>query len=230
MTPVLGDFLGPARAHLTAAAGYGGELPVPAKRGVITGLERLVATMARYLDDLALPDDFTPASAADRDARTALDARLALRRAASSLQPAARAVQGAMADNAHPAVAHLSSVNGYLTAGRDLLQTHFTTGPAGQPAGSTWWAAVISSRPVTAALLAELAGSSRQLAAWTAQLSRTGSLYAGLPAGTSRGLRNASRWLRLAGTSVQPAHLQQPPAAGRRLLAAIPPGIPPPRQ
>ena len=228
--PYLGEFLRPARAHI-AAARYGADLPVPAKRGVIAELDRLVATMARYLDDVALPPDFTPASTADPEARAALDARLAVRRAASSLRPAAVAVRDATADTAHPAAGHLSSANGYLAAGRDLLQTHFTSGPAGRPIGSSHWATVITSRPVTAALLAELAACSCQLAAWTAQLSRTGSLYSGLPADASKGLRTASRWLRIAGTSVQAAHLQQPPAAaGQKLLAAIPPGIPPSRQ
>jgi hypothetical protein len=122
MTAVLGDFLRPARAHITGAALYGGDLPVPAKRGVIAELDRLVTTMTRYLDDLALPDDFTPASSANPQVR------------------------------------------------------------AGEPVGSTWWAGVITSRPVTAALVSQLAAHSRQLAAWTAQLSRAGSPYAGLPA------------------------------------------------
>ena len=93
MTPVLGDFLRPARAHITAAARSGGDLPVPAKRGVITELDRLVAVIARYLDDLALPDDFTLASAVDHDVRAGLDARLAVRRAAA--QPAASRDGGA---------------------------------------------------------------------------------------------------------------------------------------
>jgi hypothetical protein len=136
MTPVLGDFLRPARAHIDAAARYGADLPVPAKRGVIAELDLLVATMARYLDDVALPPDFTPASTAGPEVRGALDARLAVRRAASSLRPAATAVRDAMTDTANPAVAHLSSGSGYLAAGRDLLQTHFTSGPAGQPIGT----------------------------------------------------------------------------------------------
>ena len=231
MTPVLGDFLSPARAHIIAAARSGGELPVPAKRGVIAELDRLVAVIARYLDDLALPDEFTVGSAMDHDVRAGLDARLAVRRAARSLRQAATAVQDATADSAHPAVRHLSSATGYLAAGRDLLQTHFTSGPAGAPIGSTHWAPVITSRPVTAALIAELTACSRQLAAWTAQLSRTGSLYAGLPTAASHGLRIASRWLRISAAGVQAAQLQQsPPATGYRLLAAIPPAMPPPRQ
>lgn len=44
---------------------------------------------------------------------------------------------------------------------------------------------VITSPPVTGALLAELAACSRQPGAWTAQLSRTGSLHAGAT-GTER--------------------------------------------
>src|SRR5258708_6838565 len=195
MRPVLGEFLRQAGAHITAAAYFGGELPIPAKRGAVTELDRFVATMARYLDGLALPDDFTSVSLASPEVRAALDARLAVRRAASSLHAAATAVQDAAADNAHPAVGHLSSANGYLAAGRDLLQTHFTTGPAGAPVGNSHWATLIPSRSVTSALLAELAACSRQLAAWAAQLSRTGSIYAGLPAGASHGLRTASRWL-----------------------------------
>src|SRR5258708_23820322 len=133
MTAVFGDFLRPARAHITAAALAGGDLPVPAKRSVIAELDRLVVKMSRYLDDLALPDDFTPASTANPEVRAATDARIALRRAASSLHPAATAVQGAVADNTHPAIGHLASANAHLPAGRDLLQTHFTTGPAGHP-------------------------------------------------------------------------------------------------
>src|SRR5260370_34558441 len=104
MTAVLGDFLRPARAHIAAAARCGGALPVPARRGVITELDRLVAAMSRYLDDLSLPDELTPASTANPQVRAALDARLALRRAARSLSEAAAAVSEAAAADAHPAV------------------------------------------------------------------------------------------------------------------------------
>ena len=226
MTAVLGDFLRPARAHITAAARSGSDLPLPARRAVITQLDRLVTTMTRYLDDLVLPADFTPASTADTWVRAALDGRRALRRAAASLHPAAAAVRDAGADDAHPAAGHLSAANSYLAAGRDLLQTHFTAGPA----GSTWWAPVITSPPVTAALATELRACSRHLGAWTAQLSRTGSLYAGLPAEASQGLHAASRWLRTAANSDHAAHRLDPPTAGRSLLLGIPAGFPPPRQ
>jgi hypothetical protein len=230
MTAVFGEFLRPARAHIAAAC-FGGDLPDAAKRGAIAGLDRLVATICRYLDDLPLPAGFTPAGNISLQQRAALDARLALHRAASSLHPAASAVRETTAECTHPAVRHLSSANSYLAAGRDLLRTHFTSGPAAVPAGKSQWAAVITSAPVTAALLSELAACSRQLATWTAQLSGTPAMNATLPAQGSVALQAASVWLRTAGTVIQTVQLQQPPPpSGRSLLAAIPPGIPPPRR
>jgi hypothetical protein len=229
MTAVFGEFLRPARAHIAAAC-FGGDLPDAAKRGAIAELGRLVGTISRYLDDLAVPADFTASNVSPQQ-RAALDARIALHRAASSLHPAASAIQETTADYSHAAVAHLSSANGYLAAGRDLLRTHFTSGPAAAAAGNSPWAAVITSEPVTAALLSELAACSRQLATWTAQLSGTGSVNARLPAQGSVALQAASLWLRTAGTVIQTVQLTQPPPpAGRRLLAAMPPDIPPPRR
>src|SRR5713226_5179980 len=109
MTPVFGEFLGPAGEHITAAVSIRDELPEAAKYGAIRQLDRLASTLARYLSDLDLPDEFDPASECqpEPDARAALDARTALRRAASSLRRSAIAVQDAAADDAHPAVRHL---------------------------------------------------------------------------------------------------------------------------
>jgi hypothetical protein len=74
-------------------------------------------------------------------------------------------------------------------------QTHFTIGPAGAPAGDSYWAAVITSSPVTITLLSELGAHAQQLAQWAAQLSVTGSIYAGIPVEANVALRTASRWL-----------------------------------
>ena len=131
MTATFGEFLRPARAHIAAAC-FGGDLRDAAKRGAIAELDRLVATISRYLDDLALPADFTAPTNVTPQQRTVLDARVTLHRAASSLHPAAQAARETTADYTHPAVGHLSSANGYLAAGRDLLRTHFTSGPAGR--------------------------------------------------------------------------------------------------
>jgi hypothetical protein len=61
-------------------------------------------------------------------------------------------------------VAHLSAAAGHLIIGRDLLHTHVTTGPDGARTARSWWAPVITSGPVTAALLCELASCAQRLA------------------------------------------------------------------
>jgi hypothetical protein len=114
MTPVFGEFLRPASAHITAAACCSGELPDGARRGVITELDRLVTTLARYASDLPLPAGFPPASNLNPRVRAAVDARTALHQAASSLHPAAAAIQETTADDSHSAVRHLSAANRYL--------------------------------------------------------------------------------------------------------------------
>ena len=61
MTPVFGEFLGPAGEHIAAAVSFRGELPYSAQRGVVRQLDRLVSTLARYLGDLPMPDALDPA-------------------------------------------------------------------------------------------------------------------------------------------------------------------------
>ncbi len=74
-------------------------------------LDRLVATLARYLAGLPLPDALDPARKTGRhaDARAA-PARLALDRAARILRPAAAGTADADTSDAHPVVAHLGRV------------------------------------------------------------------------------------------------------------------------
>jgi hypothetical protein len=85
MTPVFGEFLRPTGEHIAAAVSARGELPYSAQGGVVRQLDRLVATLARYLADLPLPDGLDPAREPARDARMrASPAVLALGRAAQS--------------------------------------------------------------------------------------------------------------------------------------------------
>src|SRR6266566_3334294 len=100
-----------------------------------------------------------------------LDTRIALRRGVQSLRYAMNTLADAVSDDSHPAVQHLTAAAGFLAAGRDLLQTHFATGPGGAGEPRSYWAPVITSRPVTAALLGEIAGYALRLAPWTARLS-----------------------------------------------------------
>ncbi len=233
MTPVLGEFLGPAGAHITAAVSIHDELPDAAKYGAIRQLDRLASTLARYMSDPGLPDELGLASnpPPEPDARTALEARIALRRAASGLRQSAMAVENADADNTHLTVRHLRAAADYLAAGRDLLQTHFASDAVDEQAWNSSWAPLLASGPVTAALLAELAGHARQLAPWVAQLSVTSPMNSGMPGSARIAMHVASRWIWIAAASIESAHRQQPPpASARRLLYSIPANVSPSRR
>ncbi len=233
MTTVFGDFARPAAEHITAAVSYPGELPGGARYGVTQQLARLTATMARYAADIPLPDEFTPAGRRQLNprVRAALDARLAFRRAAQALQHITDLPAYPGPDDTCPVVRHLAAAAGYLAAGRDLLHTHLSPGPSGTGAGRSYWAPVITSGPVTAALLAEIAGHARTLAPWAARLSVAGPAGSAVPASALLSLHTATRWLWIAGTTVEAAHRKlPPPAQAHTLLHAIPANTPPPRR
>ncbi len=227
MRPVFGEFLGPAGEHIAAAASFRGDLPYAAQCQAVRQLDRLVAILARYLGDLPLPDPFDPARNPQSGARTrTAPARLALDRAARSLRPGAG---GTDTDDGHPVVGHLSAAADYLAAGRDLLHTHFTDRGTGLQTPTSWWAPVITSGPVTAALLSELGDYTHGLASWIAQLTVRRRTSPGAPTAALLALHDAEPWLRQAAAAMQTAQRQRYPPADRKLLAAIPASIPPPR-
>jgi len=231
VTPVLGEFLGPAEEHIAAAVSSGGELDYRAQRGVVRQLDRLVATLTRYLGDLPLPDALNPAREPGRrgDARAA-PARLALDRAARILHPPAVAADAdGDAGAVHPVVAHLAAAADHLAAGRDLLRTHVADGPAGPQTAASWWAPVITSEPVSAALLGELAGYTQTLAGWIATPAMRRRISPGAPTSALLTLCAAEPWLRVAGVHIQAAQRHYYPSAARSLLGAIPVNAPPPR-
>ncbi len=233
MTATFADFLHPASEHITAAVSYSGELPDSARRGVIRHLSRLVSTLARYTADLPLPDEFTPPTRRQQNpkVRAALDARLALRRAAQGLRHGANLIGHGDADDTHPVVRHLSAAADHLAAGRDLLQTHFTTGPSSNRTSSSYWAPAITSEPVTTALPGELASHARTLAPWAARPAISGPLDSDAPAPACLALHTSSQWLWIAGVTVEAAHRHLPPTAqGHQLLNAVPVNSAPPRQ
>ena len=229
---VFGEFLTRAGEHITGAVSIPSELPDGARCGVIRELDRLVSTLARHLTDVAPPGKLDAGSAdqLNPEMRAAVEARIALRRAAHSLRQGAAAIEDGGTDYSHPAVRHLAAAADHLAAGRDLLQTHFTEGPFGGYEGNSYWAPVITSGPVTTTLLSDLAGYARQLAPWAARLSVTGTMDSGVPTAASLALHTATRWLWVAGAAVEAAQRQRPlSAGGQRLLAAVPANTPPPR-
>ena len=229
VTPVFGEFLGPAGEHISAAVSFRGELPYDAQCGVVGQLDRLVATLARYLTDL--PDGPDLNRRPERSAGTRnVAARLALGRAAQNLHHAAAGTADAVIGRAHPVVGHLSAAADYLAAGRDLLHTHFFVEPTGARTGASYWAPVITSGPVAAALLAELASYAQDLAPWITRQSGARQVGWGKLTSAQLALRSAEPWLQLAGTAIQAAQRAHYPLPARSLLAAIPANAPPPRQ
>jgi hypothetical protein len=204
MTPLFGEFLHPATEHITAAVSSPADLSD--ETGAVTReLARLVTTLARYLSDLPLPDEFDPAlnPALKPEARAAGEARQALQWAAASLLPDPAVHECTPDADTHSIVRHLSAAADLLAAGRDLLHTHFT-GPLSAQTARSDWAAVIISWPVTSALISEVAACARRLAPWAAQLPVTGPDEPGGSAAAA-GLRTGSRWLWRAGAAVHGA-------------------------
>ena len=219
VTPVFGEFTRPAAAHITAAVAFPTSLPGEARNAVVAHLGRLITTLARYLDDLPLPDQFDPglSQSVKKEAQAAAEARQALRWAAESLAPAAETTREG---DSHPAAGHLAAAADLLAAARDLLHTHFA-GPLSTQTARSYYAPVILSWPVTSALVTEVAAFARQLAPWAAQVS--GPYEPSQPgAAASTGLRIASRWLQAAATAVHRAWPYPPPAQAQDMLAAIP--------
>ena len=233
MTATFGDFLRPASEHIAAAVSIHDELPAEATFGAICQFGYLLSTLVHYLDDLPVPDEFSAAMAAEPlspEAQTVLDTRIALRRGAQNVRYAMKTLADAVIDDSHQAVQHLSAAAGFLAAGRDLLQTHFATSPGGTWERHSYWAPVITSRPVTAALLGEIARCALRLAPWTARLSVPEATAGDVPAGTGLAVLTASHCTWVAGAAVQAAHRRHPPSAdAHRLLCAIPANFPPPR-
>ena len=230
-TPAFGEFLGPAGEHIAAAVSFRGELPYNAQCGVVRQLDRLVATLTRYLADLRLPDGLHPSRALERDAAArAAPAVLALGRAAQSLRPTAAGIADTDDGASHPAVGHLSAAADHLAAGRDLLHTHFAVDPAGARTNRSYWAPVITSGPVTAALLGELASYLQNLSPWIARQSGARRVSPGALTSAQLALRGAEPWLQLAGTALQAAQRAHYPLPARGPLDAIPANVPPPRQ
>src|SRR6266851_1878754 len=224
MAPVFGDFLDAASGHIAAAVSVPGDPAAEAKCGMVRELDRVVTTLARYLGDLPLPDDFSPGTTDDMYMRAALDARIAMRRAAQSLHAGAQALRDIPAGGSHPVVWRLSAAPSHLAAGRDLLQTHFASCGEGSRGPASAWARALTSRPVTGALLTEIGKLATQLAPWITRVSLENPADPAVPALAGMALHSAGRWLWIAGATAEAISRQQPPVTGRAPGPRRPPG------
>jgi len=229
-----GELVGQARAHLAAAAG----LPDTALRGesAIEGARvagRMARTLSRYLADIA---PYGMAEAVinrhlDESMRAAVDAREALRMAAMSLRAGMGDLGSPEGEAPGPLPVHLSAAAVALSAARDLLQTHFTSDPAGWRSPRSDFSAVITSVPVGRAILVEVAGWSRQLAFLTARMSLASASDPGIPRRVHQGLADGSHGLLTACAAITSGECSSPAAAADiELLHAIPVNVAPRRQ
>lgn len=229
----LGDLLGQARGHLDAAVGLASttqcsESVVAAAR--LTG--RLALSLSRYLDDIA-PYSVAEAITGndlERTTRATVDAREAMKMAAESLRGSDAEHHVSAGETPDSLVAHLEAASGSLAAGRDLLRTHFGTDPDGWPQRRDW-AEVITSVPVTRALLAEAGAWSRQLASLTGWLSLLSAPDLDVQGPAGQGLAGAYHWLLTGSAAITAGQGDDPAtAADTDLMQAIPVSLPPARQ
>ncbi len=223
--PTFGDLLGAARRHLTGQPGQ------PPARGdveeVSRALLRVVILLGRYLQDTATAVSGQPPTAPASVSpwgRAWGQAREALNNAAGFLlRPGVPRPAWPTAPSASPLARRLDEVATCLAAGRDLLYTHFTPGPAGGRAHNSPWALAITSEPMNRALLAEISALAQQIAHHGANVALTPVPGAAARTGQRQALNAACQWLWAFAAAIHDAHRQQPvPAADRALLAAIP--------
>lgn len=223
-----GAFLQAAHRHLEDAAGLHG--PAGARGSVEEvgrSLLRVITVMGRYVQDVTTAFGDVPARtrpALNPWAGASVQAREALANSAGFLlrQGAGRRRRAGV-PAVSPLARRLDAVAISLTTGRDLLQTHFAVGADGARQQRSEWGVVITSPPVTRALLAELGSLSRQIARQGADLALSPSARARWDGNERRALNAACQWLWVLDASVQAACQREPVLEGERdLLAAIP--------
>ena len=221
-----GDFLQAAHRHLEGTAAFyrdGGT------RGnmdeVPRSLLREIIAMRRYLDDIT-------ATLHDKPARgrpvltpwvlASLQAREALANATGFLARP-RALDRPTVLAASPLARRLDAVTTSLVTGRDLLRTHFAARSRSAPQPRSEWGAVITSAPVTRALLEEIAWLARHSAQYSANVALLPSPGTSVSTAERQQLSAACQWLRALDASVRTASQRDPVTdSDRELLRAIP--------
>lgn len=232
MSPVvLGDLLRLAADTLSEAAAGPGIGDRPDRRELAATLlqaHRLVAAMARFVDDIAdegrMAADRGPLSGAWGQA--AADARSALRQAEQNLADVTGYFGACDPQPPDVLASQLGQAARFLAAGRDLLQTHF---PPGADAPSSAWSAAICSPPATRVLLSEVSSWCRLLAPVAEKLS-IARPRPPMPPRIRENLYAACRCLMAADLVIRSAAGRRPVSADDRLLlAAVPAHVVPGR-
>ena len=222
-----GDFVRLANAHLADARQQGGSVtPGRDTAEISAGILHLVSVLARYTADQTkmirqLPDRQQSAlSSWDRASMQAHD----LLMSAASVLRSGRFAAGRDHKAQCTAARQLHAAATALGAGRDLLQSHFTSDPRGARIGNSGWAPVMSSPMAARAQLIEIASLARRAAGVAEARLRPG--YP-LPETGDR-LATAGQLLEQAASSVDEAARSEPiTRAERDLLRSIPANVMP---
>jgi hypothetical protein len=230
---LLGDLLDAAGNHLQEAAGSARGRQGPKSTALAARqAARAASALSRYLDDIGAFEqpEVLLSQEPGSHLHAAVHARHALQAAETRLRTAARqlAAGGTLpcrsADELAAAVA-------CLTAGRDLLATHFRTGEDGAAAPLPGWGPLIRSAAVTGALLERTGRLARQLTNWASKASYAAVYHSAQPGTAARELDGGRYWLTLADSILTGSRQRRPvTAADRTLLAAIPATGAPERQ
>lgn len=227
----LGQFLETAHRQLQPAKSQSGANPLQSVEEAAESLRRLTVVMNRYVHDIGAEFTGTPPvtdTSPSPWVHALTEARQALTGATEFLfrPEATTRIMWRPRRATGPVARQLDAATATLTMGRDLLHTHFTSA-IGHWHRRSEWSSLITSAPVSRALLAEI-GTLARLAA------RQGAEVALAPqasgSGQTRQLLNAAcQRLWLVDNAMRAAHRQEPISpSGHELLQAIPVNALPP--
>ena len=229
MNATLGEFLDLARRHAATAEDAPVERPGDLTGDVLLELRRLVAVMTSYLDDAVRAGGITPRTPSRAWEHGVLQQRRYLQEASRLLSmswpgapPPLRPRPKAADGNAQ--AQGLAGVTDALTAGRELMLSHYEPAPWGGLAARSRWAPALASEPVILAVSAEMGLWSQVAASWTRWVTAISPSHG---AAAREALEHAAIMLQAAATV--PTRTGRPAETAVRdgLLRAIPHHAPP---
>lgn len=235
-----GDFARAVTRHLDAAAQPSATYPNPATSATEVqeftyGLQRLLKVMGHYLADIAASPDMRSGSQRSDIgpwSREVAEARAALQQVRHYLPIATNRISRRPEPQLTGSVTReLDAAATSLATGRDLLQAHFATEQDGTRKPRSEWAPLISSKPASQALLAELARWAGQIGTQAAHLTSRAAQSRSSTAQHHQRLIAVSHWLAVMASAVDVAHSQDPvPDRAWLLLSVVPANVLQPRR
>jgi hypothetical protein len=213
----LGEFFDAAARDVDAAEVAVVADPVD-RVGVLPELRRLVMVLGRYLDDV-VPGTSAPGQSLRSWERLAAQQREGLRQADRYLSMWCRVVAPGpgVVRRGDERVRGLAQAVDALSAGRELMGTHYEAAPGGGRVGRSRWARLMLSESVVVALAVEVSGWCDVAASWVRWVAAT------QPDVRAReALGNARLWLSVAAKATGAAGERPEAVAGRDLLRAVP--------